>query len=80
MNLPESVSSLIAMSFGISKDRISSSTRQADIPEWDSVGHLNLMLALEDTFGIRLDVDDMKRLTTVEAILNYLEEAGCRLN
>lgn len=29
------------------------------IPEWDSVGHMQLMAALEDAFGIELDVDDI---------------------
>jgi len=30
-----------------------------DIPEWDSVGHMQLMAALEDAFSIELDVDDI---------------------
>jgi acyl carrier protein len=29
------------------------------IAEWDSVGHMQLMAALEETFGIELDVDDI---------------------
>ncbi len=29
------------------------------IPDWDSVGHMQLMAALEDAFGIELDVDDI---------------------
>jgi acyl carrier protein len=29
------------------------------ITEWDSVGHMQLMAALEDMFGIELDVDDI---------------------
>ncbi len=29
------------------------------IGEWDSVGHMQLMAALEETFGIELDVDDI---------------------
>lgn len=30
-----------------------------DIPEWDSVGHMQLMATLEDAFSIELDVDDI---------------------
>jgi acyl carrier protein len=30
-----------------------------DIPEWDSVGHMQLMATLEDVFSIELDVDDI---------------------
>ena len=51
---------------------VSSSTLRADVPEWDSVGHLNLMLGLEDRFGVSFEVDDLTRLTSVEAILAYL--------
>lgn len=29
------------------------------IEVWDSVGHMQLMAALEDSFGIELDVDDI---------------------
>ena len=29
------------------------------ITEWDSVGHMQLMAALEDSFSIELDVDDI---------------------
>jgi len=29
------------------------------ITEWDSVGHMQLMAHLEDTFSIELDVDDI---------------------
>jgi acyl carrier protein len=29
------------------------------INEWDSVGHMQLMTALEDAFSIEMDVDDI---------------------
>ncbi len=29
------------------------------IPEWDSVAHMQLMAELEDEFGIELDIDDI---------------------
>lgn len=29
------------------------------IPAWDSVGHMQLVAALEDEFGIEMDVDDI---------------------
>lgn len=40
---------------------------EADLPElkyqtvvgWDSVGHMQLMAALEEVFGIELDIDDI---------------------
>ena len=29
------------------------------IPSWDSVGHMSLIVALEDTFDIMMDTDDI---------------------
>ena len=71
----DTVRDLIALTFGVPVDQISPDTVPADIDDWDSVGHLNLMLALEDTFDIRLDVDDIAQLDSVAAILAYLEHA-----
>lgn len=69
----DTVRDLIDMTFGVSQDQITPDTVQTDIINWDSVGHLNLMIALEDTFDIRLHVEDMVRLNSVKAILDYLE-------
>ena len=30
-----------------------------DIPEWDSVGHMTLMAAIEEAFDIMLEVEDI---------------------
>jgi acyl carrier protein len=73
----ESLRDIMAMIFGIDKERITPQSAQADITEWDSVGHLNLMLSLEDAFETRLNVDDIPQLVSVEEILRHLE-AVCR--
>ena len=57
----------------VSEDEITLVTKQEDLANWDSLQHLNLMLALEDDFDVTLDVSDMQRLTSVRAILEYLE-------
>jgi acyl carrier protein len=35
------------------------------IAEWDSVGHMSLVAALEETFDILLDTDDIINLSSV---------------
>ncbi len=30
-----------------------------DIPEWDSIGHMELMSALENAFQIEIEIDDI---------------------
>ena len=36
------------------------------IPEWDSVGHMSLISAMEDAFNIEMDVDDIIDFSSYE--------------
>lgn len=38
------------------------------IPEWDSVTHIQLMLALEEEFDLQLDAEEMMNLVSVAGI------------
>jgi len=37
-----------------------------DIAAWDSVGHMALMAALEETFDIEMDIDDIIEFSSFE--------------
>ena len=52
-------------SFGITEDQLSGLKYQ-DIEAWDSVGHMNLIAALEETFDIMMDTDDIIDLSSYE--------------
>ncbi len=49
-----------------------------DIEAWDSVGHMGLIAALEDTFDIMMDTDDIIDLSSYEKGMEILskEEYG----
>lgn len=51
--------------FSIKEDEVEGLKYQ-DIPEWDSVGHMTLIAALEDEFGIMLDTDDIIDFSSFE--------------
>jgi acyl carrier protein len=68
----EQVREIMALTFDLPPDAITPTTAQDSCPQWDSLAHLNLMLALEDAFGLTLTVDDMAQLTSVAAILARL--------
>jgi acyl carrier protein len=72
----EQLRGTLAASLGVTPDTIRSTTRQADLPKWDSLAHINLMVALESTFDVMLEVEDFARLTSVPAILGYLQSRG----
>lgn len=47
-------------------DKINENLEYAKSPEWDSVGHMNLITMLEDKFGIMFDQDDMLEFSSYE--------------
>lgn len=52
-------------SFQIAEDQLQSLTYQS-ITAWDSVGHMNLIAALEEAFDIMMDTDDIIDLSSYE--------------
>lgn len=46
-------------SLSIDKKKFSENIKYNDVPEWDSIGHMTLMSALEDGFKISIDTDDV---------------------
>lgn len=53
---------------GLEPSAIEPNASSATIAEWDSVRHLQLMLALEDEFDIQFDTDELVSLRTVPLI------------
>lgn len=43
----------------IKNDDFTDEIKYNDIPEWDSIGHMTLMSALEEEFKITLETDDI---------------------
>lgn len=43
---------------------------------WDSFGHVAVILALEDAYGIKIPNDEMMSLNTMKAIVEHCERSG----
>lgn len=52
-------------SFGVTEDQLSGLAYQS-IEAWDSVGHMQLIAALEDAFDIMFDMDDVIDFSSYE--------------
>ncbi len=74
MNLFTQLQDVIATTLKVRPEKITETTTNEDLAAWDSLGHVNLMMALEQTFDIFLDVEDFPLLISVPAILQYLQE------
>ncbi|HEX3867021.1 MAG TPA: acyl carrier protein [Gemmatimonadaceae bacterium] len=73
MSAQPMVRGLVAETLGVDPALVTAATTQRDLPEWDSVGHLNIMLSLEEEIDVVLDVEEMIRLTSIPAIVAYVE-------
>ena len=61
-------------SFGI--DKIDDRMSYESVPQWDSMGHVGLVMALQKEFGCSISPADAIELTDVRAIKAFLKEHG----
>jgi acyl carrier protein len=45
--------------FSVDREQLNDKFVYQCVPAWDSVGHMGLIAALEDTFGIMMETDDI---------------------
>jgi acyl carrier protein len=62
--------------FGLPADSISPESTRDKIPNWDSLGVLTLMAALDETFNIVTDDAKMRSLQKVGDVLDLLRQHG----
>ena len=70
------VQKLLAEALQVSNEQVNADLAFGDLPQWDSMGHMEVMLSLEEQFGIEIDADIIATLTSLPAISNYLKENG----
>lgn len=66
----------IAATLKVPPAKVTAATRDQDLPAWDSLGQVNLIMALEQEFGVYIEVEDFGSLNSVPAILAYLGTQG----
>ena len=47
-----------------------------DIPEWDSIGHMSLVVAIEDEFDVQLDTDQVIDMSSFAVAVDMLRALG----
>lgn len=74
MNAFEQLRDIMATALEVPAEAIRENSTMADIEEWDSLGHVHIMVALEQAFDLYMDVEDFADLDSVPAILEFLEK------
>jgi len=62
--------------FSVKPEQLNESFTYQCIPEWDSVGHMTLMAALEDAFDIMLETDDIIDFSSYTVGMEKLSKYG----
>ncbi len=74
MSVLSRVSATVADIFQLPAADIRPETSPDTIEAWDSLQHLNLVLALEQEFGIQFSPEEIEQLLSVELIADLLAE------
>ena len=69
-----SVRNMLAEIFQLPLEEIKSDLAFGDLPQWDSMGHMDVMIGLEDRFGVEINAEMIGKLTSLPEICTYLEE------
>ncbi len=72
----EKIREIIAITLRMSPSEITEKTSMETVAAWESLAHINIMMGLEETFDLYLDVEEFPALTSVSAILDYLKDQG----
>mgnify|MGYP000568985450 CR=1 FL=1 len=59
MNNKQKYQNIFVKSLSIETGKFNENIKYNEIPEWDSIGHMTLMSALEEGFGITMETDDI---------------------
>jgi acyl carrier protein len=68
---------LLAEIFSDDLAALGDDTRFSDLPDWDSLKHVELIVGIETRFGIQLESTDIARLTSRGTARDVLAAKGC---
>ncbi len=73
-NVTERIIQIFNDIFDIENIKINDNTSQDDIKDWDSIGHVRLMMSLEKEFNIKIPIEDAIKLLIFNDIKDYISK------
>jgi len=65
---------IIAANLGAPAASIQPGSQTSDLPEWDSLRHLLIVMDIEETFGLKFALEEIGGLDSVEKIQKAVEK------
>jgi acyl carrier protein len=69
----DKVLSIAADVLSTSPSQLTEQSSPKTVDNWDSLRHLNLVLALEDRFALQFEPEEMERMETIGQITSLVE-------
>lgn len=71
-----SLEALLATVLQVPESRVTDDLAMKDVEAWDSLKHMELIVSVENTFGIELSFDEIVAMQTVSEIKRVLRQKG----
>ena len=79
MSSVQKYSEIFKTALNIGADKLSENLKYNDIEEWDSIGHMTLVAALEEEFKISLETDDIIDFSSFKKGIEILKKYNVNL-
>ena len=76
MSLFEELRAAIASTLDIPIEDVTETSAAGELAAWDSLGQVNVMMTIEQNYGLMLDAEEIANLNSVPLILEYLQSKG----
>ena len=63
---------IMSQTLRISENNIHNEAKMSDIPEWDSLSHMNLIIDIEKEYGIQLSGEDIADMQSIPKIIDAI--------
>jgi acyl carrier protein len=72
--IKEQVVNLLTEALQIGREEVTEDLTFGDVPQWDSLGHMMVMAALEEKYGAEISTETIAELVNYNAIYSYIEQ------
>ncbi len=62
----------VSFSLGVDQSSLTIDLSKDDIPEWDSLGHLKLLLGFEEEFEIKFSMEETEKFSSLRDMCNLI--------
>lgn len=70
----QEIQSLISEALQVPEELVSSDLTFGDLPQWDSLGHMEILMRLEEKYGLEVNAETIAVLVSIPEILKYINE------